>query len=73
MGELFSLKDEKRYAYRRRHVSHIYSMSSIVKSEGYVNSCVEEFKKLLHENAESRAIMDLGEDLERYAFMIMET
>lgn len=47
-------------------------MSSIVKSEGYVNLCVEEFMKVLHENAESGAIMDLGEDLERYVFMITE-
>jgi ABC-type branched-subunit amino acid transport system ATPase component len=67
MGELFSLKDEKRHAYRRRIVSHIYSMTSIVRSEGYMNLCVEEFMKVLDENAERRAVMDLGEDLQRYA------
>jgi hypothetical protein len=42
-------------------------MTSIVRSEGYMNLCVEEFMKVLDENAERRAVMDLGEDLQRYA------
>lgn len=64
MGELFSLRDEKKHAYRRRLVSHIYSMSSIVKSEEYINLCTVELMKVLDEFAENNQVLDLGNYLE---------
>ncbi|OAL17876.1 hypothetical protein AYO22_11220 [Fonsecaea multimorphosa] len=71
MGELFSLKDEKRHALRRRLVSHIYSMTNIVKSEGYMNLCVEEFMKALNDSAQEQSVIDFGECLQRFAFDVI--
>lgn len=45
-------------------VSNIYSMSGVLESELYINSCSELFIKRLGEFADSREICDLGKWLQ---------
>ncbi|KIY01582.1 uncharacterized protein Z520_03134 [Fonsecaea multimorphosa CBS 102226] len=49
----FSVTDEKLHAKRRRIVNHIYSLSNILQSEGYIDTCSRLFMERLEEFANS--------------------
>ena len=69
--DLFTQRDEKVHAYRRRFVNNLYSLSSLLESERYVDSCTEMFMSRLDEFATSTAKMDLGMWLQMYAFDVV--
>ena len=60
----FSNIDEKLHATRRRIVNNVYSMSSILESEEYLDRCSELFMQRMGEFADQGDIVDLGEWLQ---------
>lgn len=67
----FTQRDEKMHAYRRRFVNHLYSLTSILESEKYIDSCTKTFMARLDEFVVSGATMDLGMWLQMYAFDVV--
>lgn len=60
-GFLFTIMDDKFHDERRRIVSSLYSMSSILEQEKYIDSCSNLFSQKMGEFAERGEIVDLGE------------
>lgn len=58
--DYFTMLDEKEHAQRRRIVSSIYQMSSIVESEGCIDTCSDLWIKRMNELAQSGEVFDLG-------------
>lgn len=56
----FTSLDEKVHADRRRIVNKVYSMSNIVQSEVYIDTCSEMFLKRIGEFAKTGEIIDLA-------------
>lgn len=46
---------------RRKIVSSLYSMSSILEQEKYIDSCSNIFTRIMREFAESGEVVDLGQ------------
>lgn len=60
-GDLFTQLDEVKHADRRKYVNAVYSMSTILESETYINACTDVFlEKMGRFAAESKEI-DFGE------------
>ncbi|KAL2840339.1 cytochrome P450 [Aspergillus pseudodeflectus] len=65
----FAARDEKLHTEQRRIVNNLYSMSSILNSEPYIDSCMETLTKRLYDIADQSAPVDLGKLLNMlYAF-----
>jgi hypothetical protein len=64
----FSNVDEKLHASRRKIVNNIYSMSSILESEEYLDRCSELFMRRMGEFADQGAVVDFGEWLQMCMF-----
>lgn len=60
----FTNTDEKLHSERRRIVSHVYSMSSVLQSEPFIDDCTRLFMKRLQEFADRDQSFDLGEWLQ---------
>jgi hypothetical protein len=56
----FTCQNEKVHAERRRIVSHVYSLSNVLKSEQYIDECSDLFVDRLAEFAEANQPIDLG-------------
>lgn len=69
--DLFTQRDEKIHAYKRRFVNHLYSLTSILESEHYVDDCTHAFMAQFESFAESGATIDLGQWLQMYAFDVI--
>jgi len=69
--DLFTQRDEKIHAQRRRFVNNLYSLSSILQSEKYIDACSNVFTARLDEFAASGASFDLGLWLQMYAFDVV--
>lgn len=67
----FTQRDEKLHAYRRRFVNNLYSLTSILDSEKYIDSCTETFMECLDDFATTGTPMDLGMWLQMYAFDVV--
>jgi hypothetical protein len=65
---LFPERDMKRHAETRKRFQAMYSMSSLVNYEGYVDECAEIFRKRLTEFAAKGATIDMGNWFQLYAF-----
>lgn len=59
-NDLFSQTDEKIHSDRRRIVNNVYSMSTVLTLESYIDSCCDLFMQRLGECADAGATMDLG-------------
>ncbi|KAL2431956.1 Pisatin demethylase [Exophiala dermatitidis] len=68
---LFPDRDMKRHAETRKRFQAMYSMSSLVNYEGYVDECAEIFCKRLSEFAERRETIDMAHWLQCYAFDVI--
>ncbi|KAG4425991.1 hypothetical protein IFR04_000935 [Cadophora malorum] len=55
----FPTRDEKEHAERRRIVNNVYSMSSILESEGVIDSCTDEWCETVSKLAKQKSIVDL--------------
>ena len=62
----FANMDEKLHSERRKIVNPIYTMSTILTLEPYIDSCSELFVLRLGELADANAVIDLGEWLHWY-------
>ncbi|KIX07296.1 uncharacterized protein Z518_01949 [Rhinocladiella mackenziei CBS 650.93] len=68
---LFPDRDMKRHAETRKRFQAMYSMSSLVNYEGYVNECAEIFDKRLRELATRGETIDMAHWLQCYAFDVI--
>jgi len=62
----FSNTDERLHSERRRIVNNVYSMSTILSLEPYIDDCSRLFVKRMDEFADSGAVIDLGDWLQWY-------
>jgi hypothetical protein len=69
--DLFTQRDEKVHAQRRRFVNNLYSLSSILESESYVDACIMTFKARLDEFVAQSDPFDLGLWLQMFAFDVI--
>ncbi|KAH8801441.1 cytochrome P450 [Xylogone sp. PMI_703] len=69
--DLFTQRDEKLHAYRRKFVNNLYSLTSILESEQYVDDCTHMFITRMDEFAISGKSMDLGIWFQMYAFDVI--
>ncbi|PIA92186.1 Benzoate 4-monooxygenase [Cercospora beticola] len=70
-ADQFTDLDEAHHSARRRLLSNIYSMSSVLESEAHVDACTELFMARLSEFAANGKVLDLGTWLQMYAFDII--
>jgi cytochrome P450 len=70
-GDSFTQLDEKKHTYRRRMIQGIFSMTSVLESEKYIDNCTASFLEVLSEYAEKDEIIDLGEWMNMYAFDVI--
>jgi len=68
---LFPDRDMKRHADTRRRFQAMYSMSSLVSYEGYVDECAAIFRQRLTEFAYSGEAIDMAHWLQCYAFDVV--
>lgn len=65
---MFTALSDKQHGERRRIISHVYSLSNVLKSEKYIDKCSNLFLDHLREHAnKSEAAIDLGLWLHMYA------
>ncbi|KAK5168178.1 uncharacterized protein LTR77_006746 [Saxophila tyrrhenica] len=67
----FTDRDEKHHAARRRLLSNMYSMTSVLESEPYIDDCSEVLMRKLSALAERGVSIDLGKWLQMYAFDVI--
>ncbi|PLB43463.1 cytochrome P450 monooxygenase [Aspergillus steynii IBT 23096] len=67
----FTATDEKSHASRRKIVNHIYSMTSILQAEKYVDLCTEVLLKRFGEMADQQAAVDLFQWARMYAYDVI--
>jgi hypothetical protein len=60
----FSNTNERLHSERRRIVNNVYSMSTILSLEPYIDTCSALFIKRMGEYADSGAVIDLGDWLQ---------
>lgn len=60
----FSHRDERSHSERRRIVNNVYSMTTILSLEQYIDNCSALFVKRMGEFADSGAVVDLGDWLQ---------
>ncbi|KAJ4984443.1 Pisatin demethylase 18 [Stagonosporopsis vannaccii] len=68
---LFPDQDMKRHAETRKRFQGLYSMSSLLSYESYVDSCIDIFLGKLNNFARSRATIDLAHWFQCYAFDVL--
>ncbi|OAQ60423.1 cytochrome P450 oxidoreductase [Pochonia chlamydosporia 170] len=69
--DLFTQRDEKHHAHRRRLVNALYSLSSVLESERFIDACTATFMSRLEEFVDSGETVDLGLWLQMYAFDVV--
>ncbi|KAF2211967.1 hypothetical protein CERZMDRAFT_97885 [Cercospora zeae-maydis SCOH1-5] len=70
-ADQFTDLDESLHSVRRRLLSNVYSMSSVLESEAHVDVCTELFMARLSKFAANGQVLDLGMWLQMYAFDII--
>ncbi|KAJ5925355.1 hypothetical protein N7454_007994 [Penicillium verhagenii] len=68
---VFSDRNIKRHSETRKKFTGLYSMSSVVQYEPFVNSCIEIFFQRLDEFADQKQVFDLGHWFQCYAFDVI--
>ncbi|PVH72677.1 cytochrome P450 [Cadophora sp. DSE1049] len=67
----FPTRDEKEHAERRRIVNNVYSMSSILESEGVIDSCTNKWCETLGELARRNSVVDLRYLINMYIYEVL--
>jgi hypothetical protein len=70
-GDHFTQLDERKHAERRKFVNHIYSMSTILESEAYINACGDVFLEKMDVIAKQGKIVDFGEWIQWYGNLML--
>ncbi|KAJ5134729.1 hypothetical protein N7448_000252 [Penicillium atrosanguineum] len=68
---VFSDRDIKRHADTRKRFTNLYSMSSLVHYEGFVDHCADIFIERLNEFADKEQSLNLGHWFQCYAFDVI--
>ena len=68
--DVFTDQDETRHTARRRLLSSVYSMTSVLEAEQYIDDCTNAFRQQLSTYATESRPMDLGLWLQMYAFEV---
>lgn len=68
---LFSDRDAKRHAETRRSVQGLYSMSSLVSYEGYVDECTRIFLRGMEDLAQGQTVADMTLQFQYFAFDVI--
>lgn len=71
LGTLFTDQNIKRHNETRKRFQHMYSMSSLVTYEHYVDVCNDIFVTRLNELCESKQTFDMGHWFQCYAFDVI--
>jgi cytochrome P450 len=67
----FAQQDPKYHAFLRKRVSHVYSMTSIVAMEPYIQSCLDLMLQLLQKYADSGETVDMSEWTNAFAYDVV--
>ncbi|KAL3446982.1 cytochrome P450 [Aspergillus insuetus] len=70
-GDHFSQQDEGKHAARRKFVNNVYSMSSVLESEQYIDACTDVLLDKMGKFAKSNRVIDLGEWIQWYTFDVV--
>jgi cytochrome P450 len=68
---LFPDQDMKRHAETRKRFQNLYSMSSLLSYEGYVDQCIDIFLDMLNQSARTGRSIDLVHWFQCYAFDVI--
>ncbi|KAJ5646284.1 hypothetical protein N7490_002656 [Penicillium lividum] len=68
---VFSDRDMKRHSETRKKFTSLYSMSSVVSYEPFVNRCIDIFFQRLDDFADREHVFDLGHWFQCYAFDVI--
>lgn len=69
---LFAMTSDRAHHEARRVVSHVYSLTNVLKSETYIDKCSELFLIRLKEHSEeAESVIDLGRWLQMYAYDVI--
>ncbi|OQD65146.1 hypothetical protein PENPOL_c006G04265 [Penicillium polonicum] len=71
LTNLFSVRSSTKHAADRKKVASLYSMTSLVAYEPFVDNCIEIFKQRLDEFATKGQLIDMGHWLQCYAFDVI--
>lgn len=63
--DLFSIRNDKRHGQKRRHLAHLYTMTSILKAEDCLDDCLRDFSSVLQDCARNGTELDLSATLHR--------
>ncbi|KAL3487019.1 cytochrome P450 [Aspergillus germanicus] len=69
-GDHFSQQDEGKHAARRKFANNVYSMSSVLESEEYIDACTDVLLEKMGKSAKSNKVIDLGEWIQ-YTFDVV--
>lgn len=67
----FPARDEKKHAERRRIVNSVYSMSSVLESEKFIDSCTQLFCESMEGFAKEESVIDLSLWINMYTFDVL--
>lgn len=59
-GNVFTIKDERHHTERRRIINSLYTMSSTLEQEKYIDNCLKLFDERMTGFTESGEVVDLG-------------
>jgi cytochrome P450 len=67
----FAQQDPKYHAFLRKRVSHVYSMTSIVAMEPYIQGCLDLMLQLLQKYADNGEAVDMSEWTNAFAYDVV--
>lgn len=67
----FAQQDPKYHSFLRKRVSHVYSMTSIVAMEPYIQGCLDLMLQLLRKHADAGNIVDISEWTNAFAYDVV--
>ncbi|KIW89913.1 uncharacterized protein Z519_09342 [Cladophialophora bantiana CBS 173.52] len=70
-GDHFTQLDEAKHAERRKYVNAVYSMSTILESETYIDACTDVFLENMARFAETGSKINFGEWIQWYTFDVI--
>ncbi|OQV06977.1 hypothetical protein CLAIMM_11473 [Cladophialophora immunda] len=70
-ADLFSETNEQLHSQRRRIVNNVFSLSTVLSLEEYINKCSELLIRRMGEYADNQSVMDIGEWVQWYAFDVI--
>ncbi|KAL4936311.1 hypothetical protein BDV06DRAFT_233532 [Aspergillus oleicola] len=70
-GDHFAQMDNVKHASRRKLVNSVYSMSSVLESEEYIDDCIDMFMDKMSKFSRTKENVDLGEWIQWYTFDVI--